>query len=276
MTKPDWSGATFEDALCFRCGVKGETLYPVGPFAVAQCPKCRQAFISPRLANAERDKIYAEIGYFEEGLYGDRAGRAVKEIWEPARLRLIAERMAEDRRSTFDVRRSDERRNLLEIGCAYGSLLQQAQKLGFAVTGVEYSAAAVDWIRKNTNLNVHQGVVEAAGLPPGHFDAVCFYDVIEHVENPAAFLGTVTALAKPGGVISLSCPNFASLPARLFRSRWWTLRPQEHIWQFAPATLRRLLAEAGLEQIRILTSPLRRANLFRTDSMLALATRHNA
>ena len=225
------------------------------------CPQCRQAFISPRLSAPDRDQIYADTGYFENGLYGDLAGRAIKEVWSRGRLNAIVAALGGEVAN----------KRLLEIGCAYGFFLQAAQKLGFDVTGAEHSPAAVEWIKKNTRLNVCQGAIESAGLPPGHFDVVCLFDVIEHVENPPALLRTVIGLTRPGGTISLSCPNFGSLPARVFRAKWWTLRPQEHIWQFSPETLRRLLAETGLSNIAIRTSPVLKANLFRTDSMLAMA-----
>jgi 2-polyprenyl-3-methyl-5-hydroxy-6-metoxy-1,4-benzoquinol methylase len=250
-------------------------LYRRGPFGVVQCPECRQAFISPRLVARDRDQIYADCGYFDQGLYGDRSGRAVKEVWESARLKLITERRFGDmtRIAAIRDRVPGPGERLLEIGCAYGGFLQKAQRLGFDVTGVEYSPAAVGWIRKNTQLDVRSGAIETAGLDPGQFDVVCFFDVVEHVENPPAFLKTLTELARPDGCLVLSCPNFGSLPARFFRSRWWSLRPSEHIWQFTTDTLTRLLRDAGLREIRTYASPLRRANLFRTDSMLATARR---
>jgi 2-polyprenyl-3-methyl-5-hydroxy-6-metoxy-1,4-benzoquinol methylase len=47
------------------------------------------------------------------------------------------------------------------------------------------------------------------------FGLVTAIEVIEHVENPIAFLRNVGALLAPGGVAALTTPNVDSLPARV-------------------------------------------------------------
>ena len=60
---------------------------------------------------------------------------------------------------------------------------------------------------------------------------------------------------------------------RLMRARWWTLKPHKHIWHFALKGLMRLLSEHGLDPVRIVRNPMRRANLARPDSLAVLARR---
>ncbi len=50
---------------------------------------------------------------------------------------------------------------------------------------------------------------------------------------------------RPGGLLLVGLPNFASPIARLGGVHWAGLRPSEHIWHFTPAALRRLVREAG-------------------------------
>lgn len=71
-------------------------------------------------------------------------------------------------------------------------------------------------------------------------------------------------------MFALSVPYFSSLPARILRSRWWTLKPEQHIWHYTPTTLALLAARAGLVVTSVTTSPIRRANVARLDSLVAV------
>jgi hypothetical protein len=70
-------------------------------------------------------------------------------------------------------------------------------------------------------------------------------------------------------VIALSVPSVSSLPARALGSRWWTLKPEQHIWHFTPRTLALVAARAGLVITSVVRSPVRAANAGRLDSIVA-------
>jgi len=99
---------------------------------------------------------------------------------------------------------------------------------------------------------------------------VCFWDTLEHVPDPLAFLVEIRRRLAPDGAFALSVPYISSLPARLLGRHWWTLKPEQHIWHFTPATLQAVAARAGLRITEKYRSPLRRVNLGRLDSLVAL------
>lgn len=248
-----------ESAVCFRCQIPGVLRWDLDPFALVDCPNCGQAFMSPRLNEAGRTALYGNAKYFDDGVYRNTGAEAMQRRWSAGRLDLIERHLGER-----------PHRRIFEVGCAYGMFLEAARERGFALGGLEYSAVAAETASERLGVPIHVG--EVVSLPPTEeWDAVAFWDVIEHVPDPGAFLTAAAGLTSPGGVIAFSCPNFDSLPARILRTRWWTIKPHKHIWHFRKKDLRRMVTEAGLETITMIRSPLRRANWVRLDSLVVVA-----
>ena len=80
--------------------------------------------------------------------------------------------------------------------------------------------------------------LEDAGFEPGTLPAVGLFDVLEHVEDDAAFLRTVHEFVRPDGRLYLTVPAFTAL---------WTTRDEEggHFRRYTAGRLHRLLANAG-------------------------------
>lgn len=264
--------ADLEVAVCFRCGDPGRLAFTADPFGVRRCPDCDIVFISPRLDLDGRGALYDDAAYFEGSVYSgagadDEGGLATfwQRRWAAGRLDTLARYRGHEGHGVHG--------RLLEVGCAYGLFAARAIERGWDVAAMDVSAAGVAATSARLGIEVHHGLLDDAPFEPASFDVVVAWDVLEHVPDPAAFLARVHELVVPGGTIALSLPNVASLPARLMRERWWTLRPTEHIWHFAPDTLTRSLADAGFTRIAVTDSPLAAGNLGRLDSMLAMATR---
>lgn len=253
-----WTDEDVEPVRCCVCDEAGDRLYDVRPFAVVRCPRCGLVFVSPRLRAQALQEVYDDVGYFEGGVYGEQGSLAMRlqRTWTRGRLNLLPAAVAGAR--------------LLEIGCGYGHFLAAARDRGYDVAGVELSRPAAAYARERLGLDVRRGQLADAGLTGG-FDVIAAWDTLEHVPDPAAFLRVACSLLAPGGVLAFSTPYFSSLPARLLRQRWWTLKPAEHIWHFTPQHHRLVFARAGLAVTRIVRNPLAAANLGRLDSMVGLA-----
>ncbi len=254
-----WTASDTEPVLCCLCHVPGSPVMAVPPFGVVRCPICELVFVSPRLSAVALQRMYDDPAYFENTVYGDPVGRSpamiLQRTWTAGRLAGLLERRPPPGR-------------LLEIGTGYGYFLATARDAGYRVDGVELSRAAAAHARDRLGLNIFQGQLDEApvGDPP---DVICFWDTLEHVPDPLEFLRAVRSRLADDGVVALSVPSFASPPARLLGARWWTLKPEQHIWLFTPTTLRLLAARAGLVITSVATSPLRRSNVGRTDSLVA-------
>jgi len=142
-------------------------------------------------------------------------------------------------------RRYGRRGKLLDVGCALGDFLLEARAAGWDVEGVEISAFAAQRAREQ-GLRVRTGRLEALDLPEASFDVITLYDAIEHLTDPVATLAAVRRLLKPGGLLHLVTPNVGGLQARLLGRHWYHYKPGEHLFYFAPNTLRSTVERAGL------------------------------
>lgn len=104
-------------------------------------------------------------------------------------------------------------KKLADVGCGGGIFAESAAKAGALVTAIDENAAAIDDAKQHSQTTATYQTAKAADLPRGHFDiAVCF-EVLEHCDSPAALVGDVAALVKPGGWVAFSTINRTKLAA---------------------------------------------------------------
>ena len=269
-----WTVEDTEDVVCCLCRVPGTLVHDVAPFGVVRCPQCELVFISPRLRPEALQRIYDDAGYFEGGVYGSAVSTdAAPSVEARLSLAMLLQRTwTAGRLALIDRERGGPATGgrLLEVGAGYGLFLAAAREAGWATSGVELSRTGAKHAQDTLGLDVFCGQLEEAPLTPG-FDVVCAWDTVEHVPDPLSFWRTVRSQVADDGVVLFSTPYVSSLPARLLGTRWWTLKPTEHIWHFTPRTHALLLARAGLALTRVVRNPLAPANAGRLDSLVGVA-----
>lgn len=153
---------------------------------------------------------------------------------------------------------------LVDVGCGSGRL--------WSFVG-DRQAALCDRINRYLGVDVirYEGLPEAiefipfdldsgkVSLADGTADIVCAVEVIEHLENPRAFVRELVRLAKPGGFVIVTTPNQLSLLSKLT----FILKNQFNAFQEAPGLypahitalleidLIRIFTESGLTNIQI-------------------------
>src|SRR5262249_41701999 len=101
---------------------------------------------------------------------------------------------------------------LLEIGCAYGFFLLEAQR-HFVSTGIEVSEAAIAECRKR-GLTVF-GSMDASVRDRGPFDVAVLLDCIEHLADPAEMLCEIRRNLTSDGVVLITTGDWGSTLARV-------------------------------------------------------------
>jgi SAM-dependent methyltransferase len=134
---------------------------------------------------------------------------------------------------------------LLDLGCAYGFFLKEAERY-FEVAGIELADEAAEYCR-GSGLNVLSGVADETTMARiGTVDVITLFDVIEHLQQPHETLALCRRYLRPGGVIVITTGDFASSLARLAGARWRLMTPPQHLWFFTPESMRRIAAGLGL------------------------------
>ena len=126
----------------------------------------------------------------------------------------------------------DQHVRIADIGCGDGQFLEFLKTLGYdQIAGIEPNSLRACNARKR-GVPVFASLVEAetAGLLKEPVEVLFVWHVIEHVEQPAAFVAEYARWLSPSGVMVISVPNQASAQTRLFG--YFSAYPDygRHLW----------------------------------------------
>jgi len=147
-----------------------------------------------------------------------------------------------------------------DLECGSGATANMLAKLGFDVTGIDTSESGIALARSAypaCRFEVASAYDDLAGRF-GSYHLVVSLEVIEHLYDPRRFVRAVHDLLGPGGTAIISTPyhgylkNLALAVTGKLDDHFTALWDGGHIKFFSIATLRELLTEAGLQDIRVL------------------------
>lgn len=128
---------------------------------------------------------------------------------------------------------------MLDVGCGTGRMVRELQARAMQARGMD------PWARESglPAPDFVAGQVEAIPMPGESFDAVCAFDVLEHVDDARA-LAEIHRVLAPGGLL------FASVPAHAWL---WSVRDElaGHRRRYTRRVLRERVAAAGFEVHRL-------------------------
>jgi SAM-dependent methyltransferase len=136
---------------------------------------------------------------------------------------------------------------LLDIGCGVGHFIRTALSQGYEAEGVEFSEVAADLGRERWNLRIVTGDFLDKQFVPESFDIITMWQVLEHLRKPREVLLKIHSILKSNGVLVIAVPNFASIQAKLFRSRWYHLDVPRHLFHYSPESLTNILDKCNFQ-----------------------------
>lgn len=183
------------------------------------------------------------------------------------------------------------RARVVDLACGTGALSMELARSGFLVTAADIFPESFGFHGRLPFVEMDVEKAEDWGRLEGPFDAVFAVEVIEHLKNPAAFLGNCIGKLAPGGMLVLTTPNASHYVSRLmflFQGFYKYHSPSllasstltsegrrlpPHVNGFTGWMIRSMMEEAGFRDISLMKStnflsgllpiPLRPKNLFR-------------
>jgi hypothetical protein len=205
-------------------------------------------FVYPKPSSNELKKYYQNPKFYDKA-----------ESEEP---RLVRESRSRLQMLSGLAKEYGLKKSLLDVGSASGIFLEQGEKNGWSVEGIELSPELANRAR-NKGFTVTEGLVEELSSN-NKFPIVTAWEVIEHTVDPIEFMAKLRGYAQDGGLIALSTPLSNGLQARLLGSQFPMICPPEHISLFSKKSITMLGERLRLKVVRFRSfSNLMKTNLER-------------
>jgi SAM-dependent methyltransferase len=140
---------------------------------------------------------------------------------------------------------------LLDIGCGEGQFLHYARELGYDVYGLDIDEMSISVGKEYFNLkNMYAGDMDTfyRQTEMGVFDCITFFELLEHLEDPRAFLSKVHDLLGASGCIALSTPNAQRFTVKLGLREKYDY-PPHHLTRWNWESLEFFIRDQGFEII---------------------------
>lgn len=198
-----------------------------------RCGTCGLIFISPRPTAAETLALYRDdAAHLSASTHFAHDAAAV--LMARHHLRYVRRLVRPGAR-------------LLEIGSGTGAFLREAQAVGYEVYGLEPNPVQAERIRA-MGLRCEQEPLSRSVFGDVRFDIIYHCDVLSHFSDPIAEFALMRERLAPGGFIVFETGNGADVHPRYYRLfRSWQY--PDHLYFFGRATLRELIARAGLRTV---------------------------
>jgi len=178
----------------------------------------------------------------------------------PARMTYLRDRLARHFGRTLPAAKPLDGLRILDIGCGGGLVAEPLSRLGALVTGIDPASDNIEAARTHAvisglDIDYRTATAEEIAARDEQFDAVLCLEVVEHVPDPAGFIGLAAGLVRPGGLLVASTINrtmkawLLAIVGAEYVLRW--LPAGTHRWDrfVTPDEMRRHMVAAGLSDI---------------------------
>jgi SAM-dependent methyltransferase len=125
---------------------------------------------------------------------------------------------------------------VLDVGCGFASFRRVVPQASYI--GLDPHFAGHSDVAGVTNQSLHEHLDEHAGT----YDAVCAFQVLEHLASPVAMFADMVRAARPGGLVIVGVPH---VPSALTRIPNFVLNAPPHHLTWWTETALRALADGG-------------------------------
>ncbi len=167
--------------------------------------------------------------------------------------------------------------SFLDVGCGVGFLADFVKKqMKWDACGIDPSPAAAEGRKLFGDFIFTSDIADLHKNESRTFDIVYASEVVEHVEDPLAFIQLLRRHLSDNGVLVLTTPDAASIDqSHPFVSLLATLSPGFHVILFSEQALGMLLRQAGFKHIEIVREP-RRLFAYASDAAIKVDAKRDS
>jgi 2-polyprenyl-3-methyl-5-hydroxy-6-metoxy-1,4-benzoquinol methylase len=140
---------------------------------------------------------------------------------------------------TRPLRSPGEPVRVLDFGCGWGNFLSACRHFGFDAVGVDRAAPRIE----NAIVPILPSLDRLEGRPAFH--VITLFEVLEHLDDPAAVLKQLHPLLMAGGILVLETPDCRDVTGIRSRRDYLKVHPLEHINAFTHQTLKSIAERQG-------------------------------
>jgi SAM-dependent methyltransferase len=138
----------------------------------------------------------------------------------------------------------DKTVKIIEVGSGLGYLTYAIAKRGYAIHGMDISEQAVhNAADRFGDLYFCDDLFEFSKKAAATYDIVIMTEVLEHTDDPIAFVNALRFLLRPGGVLLLTTPNKSVGSASAI---WQSDSPPVHLWWFSESSARQIAIKTSM------------------------------
>jgi SAM-dependent methyltransferase len=223
------------DFVCYLCGSKEGKLVMRGEGMrfkcyghdknVMQCSKCGLTQLYPSWKDEELEILY-------------------KGYWSVPDFKGQKRRVKVSKYLTKDIRKGDK---VLEIGCGLGDNVKFLRSKGFDVIGIDKDPHICDG-----NYVIHCDYRNH--VPEEKYDYIFGIHLLEHIQDPLAFMDQVLKMLSPGGRFLFEVPSIEEPLLTLYKNRefekfyWYPY----HVFFYTPETMTKLFSKVKGADVEII------------------------
>jgi SAM-dependent methyltransferase len=209
-----------------------------------ECENCEASFANPLKSD---DAVYNHIYSQPERIPGYeryvRYSKLVKQVSKPLDALSNAENTYWSIREALKKSFDGKDVTIAEIGSGLGYLTYSLNKAGYRARGIDISSEAVAKAKAAYGDYYEAGdIVKLSESYKGRFDCVVMTELIEHVEDPKAFIVSALNMLKEGGKLIITTPNKSWTPKGYV---WGSDVPPIHLWWFSEKSIIEIAKSLG-------------------------------
>lgn len=126
-------------------------------------------------------------------------------FWNKAKNNLIENLLFSIYKNYWSV----SNRKILDIGCGTGTELEILEKFG-NITAIDISKESIELVKKMGHKTILANI-ENSNFKKNYYDAICCFDILEHLENDQNVLKKIHYSLKDGGHLFITVPAYQLL-----------------------------------------------------------------